>query len=94
MKKTFFIKCIKKIVLITICIIILALFSCTDIFYNAFIKDPSNKPLDPVSNFVSVVGDNNVTPVYDSTYKVNSITDVASQANQIARKWSGAEGKR
>jgi hypothetical protein len=39
-----------------------------------------------------VVGDNNVTPVYDSTYKVNKITDVASQANQIARKWSGAEG--
>ena len=39
-----------------------------------------------------VVGDNNMTPVYDSTYKVNKITGVASQANQLAREWTGAEG--
>ena len=40
-----------------------------------------------------VVGDNNATPVYNSTYKVNKITGVASQANQIARSWSGHEGR-
>ena len=40
-----------------------------------------------------VVGDNNATPVYDSTYKVNKITGVLTQATQIARNWSGHEGR-
>lgn len=40
-----------------------------------------------------ITGDNNETPVYDSTYKVNKITGVASQANQLARDWTGAEGR-
>ncbi len=39
------------------------------------------------------MGDNNITPVYDSTYKVNKIASVATQANQLARKWSGQEGR-
>jgi len=39
-----------------------------------------------------IVGDNNVTPVYNSTYKVNSMTSVSTQATQVARSWSGQEG--
>lgn len=39
-----------------------------------------------------ISGDNNMTPVYDSTYKVQKITGVATQANQIARSWRGQEG--
>ncbi len=39
-----------------------------------------------------VVGDNNATPVYDSTYKVNKITGVLTQTNQLARSWTGVEG--
>ncbi len=39
-----------------------------------------------------IEGDNNEIPVYDATYKVDKITGVASQANQIARNWDGQEG--
>jgi len=39
-----------------------------------------------------VIGENNATPVYDTTYKVNKITSVATQAAQLARSWTGAEG--
>ena len=40
-----------------------------------------------------ITGDNNATPVYDSTYKVNKIVGVVSQANQLARSWRGVEGR-
>ena len=40
-----------------------------------------------------IIGDNNATPVYDSSYKVNKITGVLTQATQVARNWSGQEGR-
>jgi hypothetical protein len=39
-----------------------------------------------------VVGTNNRTPLYDSTYKTEYITSVQSQANQLARDSFGVEG--
>ncbi len=40
-----------------------------------------------------VVGDNNATPVYSSSYKVNGIAGVLTQAAQVARDWTGVEGR-
>ncbi len=42
--------------------------------------------------FGVVVGDNNATKVFDTTYKGHSIASVGSQANQLARDWRGNEG--
>lgn len=39
-----------------------------------------------------VIGVNAKSPTFNSTYKGLSITAVASQANQLARDWFGAEG--
>ena len=39
-----------------------------------------------------VVGSNNRTPVYDSTYSTDKITAVITQAAQTARDWTGQEG--
>jgi hypothetical protein len=42
--------------------------------------------------FGVVVGFNNATQTYDSTYKGATATSVGSQANQLARDFRGAEG--
>ena len=39
-----------------------------------------------------VVATNDKTPTYSSTYNAHYITGVASQADQLARKWQGAQG--
>ncbi len=43
--------------------------------------------------FGVVVAVNDEAPTFNSTYKANSITAVATQALQLARDWLGAEGE-
>lgn len=52
------------------------------------VADTTNKGIP----FGVIIGTNNRTPVYDSTYKCEKITGADTQALQLARDWFGAEG--